>query len=202
VKHWRQVADDEITPLEPFMKIADENPQRTPLYVFVDFCSFSKEDPEDFTITRDDALRYFSSAFHFDHIIASLNPLAIFDPPAHMVAHMLLPVKAAGPVSGTGAPGGGDFLFYLKGHTVRFRHVVVPPSIEIMDSDTLYAFHFGSILTIIDQRQKKMIEAHLLRIEGFRTYLDRVKEIDYLDYQSFGNYHDHIIERYERNGFL
>jgi hypothetical protein len=198
VAEWRKAASEESVSLGPFMDIADTNPQRTPLHVFVDFCSFSKEDPDQFIITEDDALRYFSSAFHFDRILAGLDPVTIFDPPAHMVGHMLLPVQ----IDDTGGPNGAVCTFTLDRHSVHFRHLVVPPDVVDSGPEAWYGFHFGTILTGIDLRQKRMIEAHLRRIDGFRRFLDRVDEVDYQDYQSFGNYHDRVVRRYERNGFL
>ncbi len=198
VGRWREISGEEITPIEPFMRIADANPHKTPLHIFVDFCTFSKENPDDFTISQDDALRYFSSVYHFDRILDAFNPLSVFDSPSHLVGHMLLPVKLEEKPSSEDL----ECSFSLDGRSITFKHVVLPPDVRETSAEGWYGFHFGSILTGINERQKQMVEAHLLRIEGFRSLLGKVREVDYRDYQSFGNYHDRVVRRYERNGFL
>jgi len=198
VAKWREAADEQFVALDPFMGIADTNPERTPLHLFVDFCSSSKEDPETFTITEDDALRYFSCRYHFDQILSGIDPLAVVDPAAHMVGHMLLPAQID-----TWSPSdGADCNVAANGHVVRLRHVVVPLDIAHDAPGGWYGVHFGTILTRIDARRRKMVDSHLRRIGEFRSFLSRVEEIDYSDYQSFGDYRRHVERRLARNGFL
>ena len=82
-------AEGDLFPLGPFLDIASGNPDKTPLQLFVEFCAFSRENPSNFVIRQDDALRYFASRYHFDRMAGSFDPVNILDPCVHLTGHML-----------------------------------------------------------------------------------------------------------------
>ena len=181
--------DDEQLELQPYMDIADRDPVRTPLHFFVDFCSYAHENPDTFVVTHDDALRYFGCRYHFDRMLPGVDPIAIPDPAAHLVGHMLLPVTIVDGEQGVCRFRDGDR------HEITLRNVFIPPEAPFSVPQH-YGFHFGMLLTPLTPRQVTMVERHLGRIPEFGTLVARVREIDYADYQSFGNHHDRIASRY------
>lgn len=186
---YRKTPEEGTVAIAPFLTIADTNPVKTPLHLFVEFASLYREDPFEFTITQDDALRYFSTRPHFDRMLGPINPLTIYDPASHLVGHMMLPVS----------PGekDGEYRFEHEGHVIHLKHIVLPPDIAKQKVED-YGVHFGMILTTIDARQKTMLHSHLQFIKEFPQLLERVSEIDYTSYQGLGDYHMHIKRRYER----
>ncbi len=180
---------DEKLELQPYLDIADRDPARTPLHLFVDFCSYAHEDPDTFVITHDDSLRYFSCRYHFDRMLPGVDPMRIPDPAVHLVGHMLLPVTIVDGENGVCRFRHGDR------HDITLRNVFIPPEAAFSAAHS-YGFHFGMLLTPLTTRQVTMVERHLGRIPEFSTLAERVREIDYADYQSFGNHHDRIASRY------
>lgn len=186
----RNSSSEELLPLKPFMEIADRNPEKTPLHVFMEFCFFGKSDPRNFTMTHDDAVRYFSSRYHFDRILACVNPLTINDPSGHMVGHMLTPVKINN--------GDTSADFFFNGKTIRIKGLFCPSEI-ISGTDSWLGLHLGMAITTLSDEQADMAMAHLGTIKEFADMAGRTDAIDYADYQSFGDYRSHIKARYDRN---
>ncbi len=183
-------AGGKLLSLRPYMDIASRNPVKTPLQLFVEFCSFSQGNPLSFVIRQDDALRYFSARYHFDRMTGSLDPLAITDPSAHLTGHMLLPVL----------PGERkkEFVFSWKGKRILLKDVYIPREYR-SDATGCFGLHFGTILTRLDTRQKRMVELHLESIPEFSIMAERVECIDYARYQGLGDYSSRIASRFERS---
>ena len=189
-REFRAAPADKFLPLAPFMEIADRNPEKTPLHLFVDFCSYHQPDPDNFAITHDDAIRYFSSRFHFDRILASVNPLTVSHPPGHLVGHMLLPVRLEDGLDRVPAR--------IGDHTVHVKNLFHPAEIR-NGQGQWFGLHMGIVVTALSEEQALMARAHLGRIGELTELAARVDEIDYADYQTFGDHQAHVIDRYERN---
>jgi hypothetical protein len=187
---FRASGDNNVLDLTPYLAIADRNPEKTPLHIFMTFCSFSQPDPHNFTITHDDAVRYFSSRFHFDRVLSSVDPLVIHRPADHLVSHMLLPVVLD---SGSFT---GEAFFGEK--SVRFENVFLPPEIAL-GPDGWMGLHLGMAITAMSDEQADMARAHLSLIEEMADLAARTDRIDYKNYQGFGDYRAHIMARYERS---
>lgn len=71
---------------------------------------------------------------------------------------------------------------------IILKNVIVPPDLIPGTADKWYGFHLGAVVAEIDINEKVMIEKHLSLIDGFQNLTKQVKNIDYSNYQTFGNY--------------
>ena len=187
---FRYSPPEEFISLTPFLKIADRNPEKTPLHLFMDFCFCNQPDPQNFIMTHDDVVRYFSSKYHFNRILASIDPLTITHPPGHLVGHMLIPVKLENRVKNAEA--------HFGGKTVRFKNLFLPPEINA-SPDTWLGLHLGMIITSMSDEQALMAQAHLNLIQELADLAGWIDEVDYAQYQSFGDYRAYVKSRYARH---
>ncbi len=175
--------------LEPFLKIADCNPVRTPLHLFLEFCRFARNDPFDFPITHDDVIRYFCSGFHLRAVLAGIDPLRVPFPPGHIVGHMLLPVRLR--------EGASSAVFSLGSHKVRLVNLFTPPG--MVENKGWYGVHLGMTITPLSQAQVRMAQAHLGLLPEFEGQVAKAKVVDYSAYQTFGDHRAQIAARYARH---
>ena len=181
--------DAELLDLAPYLAVADRNPVRTPLHLFLEFCRYGHDDPNRFAIGLGDVLRYFCSGFHYNAAKASLDPVRIPDPASHLVGHMLLAAR----------PGAdGTWLASVGGHEIRLRNLFLPPQIETREGG-LFGVHFGMLLCGLTGGQAKVVGDHLDLIPELSILAGRIGTIDYARYQAFGSHRDRIAERYGRN---
>jgi hypothetical protein len=191
-QEYHKVKHQELIDFSALLKVADMNPQRTPLHLVADFCSWSKDSLREFTITHNDILRYSCTGQHFYHFLNAVNPLIVKDTASFMLGHMLVPAalhKDGETLSAT----------YQTGErTIRFFNVLLPPEIP-WQGDGVYGVHLGTALTLLDREQEKMVREHLANIEGFAMLADDVSVIDYGDFQRYGDYRAQVQRRITRN---
>lgn len=180
---------DDPLDMAPYLAVADRNPVRTPLHLFLEFCRYGHDDPNRFAIGLEDVLRYFCSRFHYNAAKASLDPVRIPDPASHLVGHMLL---AARPIKGD------TWLASVGGHEIRLRNIFLPPQIGARE-DGLFGVHFGMVLGGLINGQAKVVEDHLDLLPELSALAGRIGTIDYADYQTFGSHRNSIAERYGCN---
>jgi hypothetical protein len=191
VAEYFRFSQQVTAPIDSFLAVADANPDKTPLHLFVEFCAFAQADPTSFHITEKDLLRYFASRYHFDRIAMAVNPLKVFNPAAHVVGHLLLPV--------TITEGSGDRMtveFAFRNRRISFENVFRPRDIAVK-ADACYGFHLGSIVAELDRESEDMVEKHLSSNRDFVGLTKQVHLVDYADYQSFGNYFEHTKQRHQ-----
>jgi len=183
--------DRSVIDLTPYQRIADRNPVKTPIHNFTAFCSWGQDDPRHFKICHEDVIRFFSSGYHFEHALAAVDPLAIIDPTAHLVAHMLLPMELSEKGSGGQAAFGDKIL--------NWHNLFCPMEITFKPGD-LAGVHLGMVITALNRTQVGIVRAHLNEIEAMPGLIERVQDIDFSGYQTFGDYRSYIRSRYERRG--
>ncbi len=186
-------AADPVLPLAPFLAAATANPVKTPLHLFLDFCRQQEPSPEETSktiITHNDAIRYFCSRFHFSTVMASIDPLEVQDPEAHLFGHLLLPVSLDA--------GNSSALADLSASPVRLKNIFCPPEMAAQ-SGSWYGAHLGMIITPLNELQVAMALELLQAIPELMDIARRVQEIDYADYQTFGDYRAHITSRHARH---
>ena len=188
---FQELDDRPVVDLALFMAIADQDPVPTPLHIFKEFCSYSKEDPNDFAITHDDAIRYFSSKFHFDRVVQGLDPLIVNDTAGFLVGHMLTPVRY-GNVEETGRA-----VFSMGECIVTFSNLFVPPAWDGTSEDWV-GVHLGAIVTGLSEDQAQMALRHLAVNQAFPKLLHGLTEVDYHDFQEYGDYRSIVENRFKR----
>lgn len=180
-----------LLPLAPFLDAAERNPVRTPLHQFLTFCQEQGWEAGKEPLTHNDTIRYFCSRFHFQAILATIDPLRISDPEGHLLGHMLLPVLVE--------PDGARAVATVSGSEIRLENIFCPADIVVSPGSWAGA-HLGMILTVLDQGQAGMVQELLASIEEIPGFAERVQGIDYADYQTFGDHGAAIRDRYERCG--
>ncbi len=189
---YHQVKDQELIDFSALLKAAEINPQRTPLHLVADFCSWSRDRLSEFTITHNDIIRYSCTGQHFDHFLTAVNPLIIKDTASFMVGHMLVPATLKKENDALVAE-------YTEGeHTARFLNMLLPPEIP-WQYDAVYGVHLGTVLTMLDSEQERMVREHLANIQGFAAIAKDVECIDYQKFQRYGNYQEQVQIRIARN---
>ena len=191
-KAYHQVKNQELIDYGIFLEIADRNPQRTPLHLLADFCSHSKDDLNALTITHNDTIRYSCTGYHFNNFKDSINPLVVKDNASFLVGHMIIPARLK-------TEDGVINAYYNKGrHSIVFYNMLVPPEMTYCER-AVYGIHLATAVTLLTTRQEEMVFQHLANISGFDHLLDNVSEVNYCDFQFFGNYREQVQIRINRN---
>ena len=191
-KAYHQVKNRELIDYGIFLEIADRNPQRTPLHLLADFCSHSKDNLKAFTITHNDTIRYSCTGYHFNNFKDSINPLVVRDNASFLVGHMIVPARLKGD--------DGMINGYTRkdNHTIVFNNLLVPPEMSF-NENTVYGIHLATAVTELTEAQEEMVVQHLDNITGFDDLLKSVDEVNYCDFQYFGNYREQVQIRIDRN---
>jgi hypothetical protein len=191
-KVYHQVNDLELIDFSELLRVAEINPQPTPLHLVADFCSYSKDSLNEFTITHNDTIRYGCTGQHFKNFLRSVNPMVVTNTASFMLGHMLVPAILRKENETLVAE-------YTEGaHTARFLNMLLPPEIPWQE-DGVYGVHLGTALTLLDREQEQMVRQHLANIEGFATIANDVDVIDYQNFQRYGNYQEQVRVRIARN---
>lgn len=191
-EHYNQVKNQDLIDYNEILKIADSNTQRTPLHLLADFCAYSKDDPEAFTITHNDTIRYSCTGYHFNHFKSNIDPLSVRDTAAFLVGHMIVPARLETDANTISA------VYTHNGHAIKFYNMVIPPDLEF-DETATYGIHLATAVTPLTEQQKRMVLAHLNNIPGYSGLVKHVSQVDYADFQSFGNYRAQVQFRIDRN---
>ncbi len=191
-KAYHQVKNQELIDYGIFLEIADRNPQRTPLHLLADFCSHSKDDLGAFIITHNDTIRYSCTGYHFNNFKDNINPFVVKDNASFLVGHMIIPARLKtedGIING-----------YYSGddNAIVFYNMLVPPDLEYNEV-AVYGIHLATAVTILTTEQERMVSQHLANIPGFNQLLANVTEVNYCDFQFFGNYREQVQVRIDKN---
>jgi hypothetical protein len=76
--------------------------------------------------------------------------------------------------------------------------MLVPPEMTYCER-AVYGIHLATAVTLLTTRQEEMVFQHLANISGFDHLLDNVSEVNYCDFQFFGNYREQVQIRINRN---
>jgi hypothetical protein len=183
---------DSIVSFDSILEIADRNPQRTPIHNLFHFCSYSKDEPSNFTIVPNDAIRYLCSKYHFDMVQGSLEMAEIPDKVSYHVSHMLLPIRFGRLENDTAA-------VYSNGeHSIRFLDTFFPPELT-PEETSYYALHMGTVLCPLAQSQVRMIEAHLKLIREFSPMVPKVPAVSFRSYGPSGDHRTQVANRFSRH---
>jgi hypothetical protein len=101
---------------------------------------------------------------------------------------MLLPVKLAKT---------NQTLSILTLEEKSTKNIFIPKEIEVQEKG-LYSIHFASIISAIKPTDYKMINQQLDTITRFTDFRKEVREIDYADFQRFGDYSKFCGGRYQK----
>lgn len=173
----------------PYMAVADQNPVRTPLHLFLEYCRYGHDDPARFAIGLEDVIRYFCSRFHYNAAKAALDPVRIPDSASQLVGHMLLVAEPAQENGWTTS---------MDGHRFELQNIFLPPQIS-RENGGLFGVHFGMVLCRLTPQQARITRDHLALIPELTVLARRFDAIDYAEYQTFGDHRAQIAERYKRN---
>jgi len=175
------------------IEIADESDSDTVFHRLRDFCLYSKNNLDEIVITKEDVYRHFCSAFHWkvveDALVSSYKDIK--DIPSWFVGHMLLPVKLKERNKSICAE------YSTSDLKVQLLNIFTPSDIKFK-SNGLYSMHFASVISEINPAQFGMINQQLESIERFIEFRNDVKEIDYSDFQKFGDYRKFCETRYHK----
>jgi hypothetical protein len=191
-KEFFRVQKEDQIDYDAMLKIADGNPQKTPLHLLRDFCSYSKDDPSSFLITHNDVIRYVCTKFHFRYVVAALDPLVVTDTSSFILSHLLLPAVVERDGNRIEAQ------YRSGGRSIRFKNMVFMPGLEWI-KDGSYGIHLGSVVTELNRQQVRMIEDHLGLIEQSAQLIADVGEVDFKNFQHYGDYSAQVMRRVERN---
>ena len=109
--------------------------------------------------------------------------------PAWFVGHMLLPVSLKKEQKSYSA------LYHYGYKKLIIKNVFLPKEIQF-NSDDLYCVHFASVISKITKQNNDMIKSQLEEINNFKNFRDSIKEINYLEFQRYGNYFEICRSRY------
>lgn len=191
-KAYLELGSDDIVDFSALLSIAEEETEYTPFHMLLEFASYGQNDLSEFTITHNDVIRLFCTKYHFDFVSKNLiDPMIVSDTASFLVNHMMMPMT----VSEKDGVLQGEYT--VDGHTIRVFPLITPPCMEI-DSNTVYGVHMGSVLTELTEAQIKMIGAQLALSDEFTFLTKHVTEVDFTNYQHFGNFNQKIAERHQK----
>lgn len=171
--------------------LAEESDGDTVFHRLRDFCLYSRNDLNEVTVTSEDVYRHFCSTFHWkvieDALISSYKNIK--DIPTWFVGHMLLPVTLKKQNNATYAE------YCFPDLRILIKNIFVPAEIKIHENG-IYAIHFASIISEINPTISRMIGQQLESINRFVEFRKDIVEIDYLDFQRFGDYGEFCRKRY------
>lgn len=175
------------------LKIAEQEDKETVFHRLKEFCLYSVDDlSKKYIISENDVLRHFSTGFHWRTIKDNLSSgyQKLTDIPSWFLSHMLMPIKLIGE---------GEIIFgkYERNNKeIYHRSIFIPKDLSLDFNDSYYCIHFGCVISEITQQQYDMIFRQLGEIEHFEDLMGRVREIDFKDFQSYGNYSEMCKKRY------
>lgn len=193
VEYYRSQKNQMTFDFQSIVDIASESGENTVFHRLRDFCLYSKNNLDKITITEEDVYRHFCSAFHWKVVEEALGSSYkdLRDIRSWFVGHMLLPVKLKEE----------NRLIYAEystpGNKICLSNIFIPSDIKFK-SDGLYSMHFASVISIVTPAQFKMINQQLESIKRFVEFRRDIDEIDYSDFQKFGDYGKLCETRYSR----
>ncbi len=193
IKYYKVNSKKRSINYDSVIKYADEEGDETVFHRLKDFCIWSNNDlHKGYEITVEDVLRHFSSTFHWNVIANSLHSSykKVIHIPSWFVSHLLLPVKIQINKSEH------QILFLMKDHSLQLNNLFIPPNLSI-NRNKYYCVHFASVISDISLDQFEMLRQQVNEIPQFNLFYRDIEEIDYLNFQRYGNYSMFCKERYE-----
>ncbi len=148
---------------------------------------------EDFTITREHALRHFACSFHWNQVVADGLSGAykkVLFVPSWFMGHMLLPARiteVAGDVV--------HAVYEYDGGTIKLMNLFAP-NVYQPDVGETWGVHFAALLDHISPEEDRIVrmltETNPLLVE----FRDDVEAIDYKSFERHGDYLDTCRARY------
>ena len=192
INYYKRSAGKDVVNYESILKIAEKEGKETVFNKLREFCLYSINDfSKNRTILVNDILRHFCTAYHW-HVVEESLPHTykdLTDIPSWFVSHMLLPVE----LSANGGTIQGTFID-SEGYIV-LRNLFLPSDLKIREG-SLYCVHFASAIGEISLQQSKLLRNHLAEIPDFQNLRKQVFEIDFHNFQRFGDYTSFCKERF------
>jgi hypothetical protein len=191
VDYYKSKKKEQVFDFQKMITIAEESDSDTVFHRLRDFCLYSKNDLNDVNITLEDVYRHFCSIFHWKVVEDALtySYKDIKNIPTWFVGHMLLPVTIKEQNKALCA----DYSF--SGLKILMRNIFVPDGIKIRENG-IYTIHFASVISEINPAISKMINQQLESINRFVEFRNDIVEINYANFQRFGDYGKFCRERY------
>lgn len=193
VNYFKSTAGKDVVDYEPVISIANEEGE-TVFHRLREFCTYSIDhfsfDP---IISVNDVLRHFCTAYHWHVVEEALakSYRSINNIPSWFISHMLLPVKLnthQGEIIGT-------FIDSLGSLTLR--NLFLPLDLQTKEG-SLFCVHFASVIGEISSSQFELVGNHLAEILDFQKLRNQVSDINFHNFQRFGDYKSFCRERYEK----
>lgn len=191
-KEYFNAPDSDPVDFSPVLKAADTNPQKTPVHIMLEFCTYAHDDPFNFTITHNDVIRLFSGRYHLTPLLSNIDPLIVTDTAGFVLSHMLLPCHAIE------TEGQIQAEYNAGERTVRFLNCVLPPEL-VLEPDIYFGVHLGTVVTRLNREQVEIVENHLGLMPEFALATGDVTEVDMSSFQRYGNYRAEVINRFKRH---
>lgn len=183
--------DQKLIDFSAIVRIADANPEPTPVHFLRDFCVYLQDDPTRFTITHNDVLRYFGTTYHLNRM-KSLNPMLVREPATYLLSHLLVPVRVS--IMG----GEVEAIYRSNGTFISFKNIFMsaefPPLVE-----AYYGLHMGTVVTTLSNAQAQMLERQLNLFDEIPALSKQVTRVDFCDFQYYGDYRATVATRYARH---
>jgi hypothetical protein len=193
VHYYSSHKSEQCFDFQRIVEIASESDDDTVFHRLRDFCLYSKDDLDEILITKEDVYRHFCSTFHWkvieDALVSSYKDIRSI--PAWFVGHMLLPVRLREKNKMIYAE------YAAAGLEIRLLNIFTPNDIKF-ESNGLYSMHFASVISTITPAQFRTINQQLESIKRFVGFRRDIREIDYSDFQRFGDYRKLCETRYSK----
>lgn len=160
-----------------------------------EFILYSVDDfSRTYVISVEDVIRHFCSGFHWRRTaqLLSASYINLTDLPSWFVGHMLTPVRI---VQESGSP---LARYSYSGGSMLFKNIFIPSDV-IVNSKKDYCIHFAFVISDITENQASIISHELDLIDNFKTYREYLSEIDYSEFQRYGNYFEICKGRYKKH---
>jgi tRNA(Leu) C34 or U34 (ribose-2'-O)-methylase TrmL len=89
----------------------------------------------------------------------------------------------------------GEYSFSNK--NIILKNILVTPDIPI-ETGERYCIHFAAVISRVSNEQFDMISKHLEEVQFFKKYREDIENIDYKNYQRFGNYYNIVKKRFRK----
>ncbi|MDD5109828.1 MAG: hypothetical protein PHI63_01255 [Patescibacteria group bacterium] len=163
----------------------------TVFHRLLDFCIWQGSIHTDFFIEREHILRHFASSYHWQFVVANDLPASyknILHLPQWFIGHMLVPMQ----ITGRGGTANGKYIY--PGGEIIFKNLFFPPDIAV--SSQYYAVHLASVCSPLSDPEVSLVRRLIEENPVFVKYREKCKEVDYCDFQLFGDYQSLCRKRY------
>jgi hypothetical protein len=177
------------------LKIFDEN-DSTVFHRLADFTIWSARMNNDkLIIERENVLRHFASSYHWDHVVGQNMDHSyrkVISVPKWFIGHMLLPVEIVVTTKNSIKAS-----YNFKEGQIELKNLFIPPEFDISSTKS-WAVHFASVLTPLSTNEESLIHTLIDMNPLFVCCRKEITEIDYMNFERFGNYTATGKKRYRK----